>query len=107
MSFRLTQEIKALLSEAQLINHHPITIDLVLFEVVQKPSPLSHQFEQASPGVMIPFVGLEMFGQISDPLAEQGDLNLWRSRVLLVAFKLLDDVFLFLLNQCHEMPPSS
>ncbi len=76
MRFPLPRKIKALLSEAQLINHHSITIDLVLFEVVQKPSPLSHQFEQALPGVMIPFVSLKMFGQILDPLAEQGDLNL-------------------------------
>jgi hypothetical protein len=76
MRFRLTREIKALLSKAQFINHHSITIDLALFEVVQKPPPLPHQFEQASPGVMIPFVSLKMFGQILDPLAEQGDLNL-------------------------------
>lgn len=76
MRFRMKREIEALLSEAQLINHHSITIDLILFEVVQKPPPLPHQFEQASPGVMIPFVSLKMFGEISDPLAEQGDLNL-------------------------------
>ena len=76
MRFRVTQGIETLLSEAQLINYHSITIDLVVFEVVQKPPPLPHQFEQASPGVMIPFVSLKMFGEISDPLAEQGDLNL-------------------------------
>ena len=106
MRFPLTREIEALLSKAQLINHHSITIDLVLLEVVQKPPPLPHQFEEASPRVMILFVSLKMFCQILNPFAQQGDLNLWRSRILLVVFELLDDFFLFLLNQCHEMPPS-
>jgi len=107
MQLRLTQAIEALLSKAQLINHHSITIDLVLLEVVQKPPSQPHQFEEASPRVMVPFVGLKMLCQILNPFAEQGDLNLWRSRVLLVISKLLDDVFLFLLNQCHELPPSN
>jgi hypothetical protein len=65
-----------LLSKAQLIDDHSISVHFGLFQVVEKPSPLSHQFKQTPPGVMIPFVNLKMLCEIPDPFAEQGNLNL-------------------------------
>jgi hypothetical protein len=59
MKFPLPREIKALLSEAQLINHHPITIDLVL---LRQFSLLCLPIGVGLPGVMIAFVSLKMFG---------------------------------------------
>jgi hypothetical protein len=48
-----------------------------------------------------------MLCEIPDPFAKKSDLDLWGTRVPLVAFKLLYDLSLLLLNKCHEFPPSS
>ena len=52
---------------------------------------LTYQFQQTSPGVVILHVDLEMFGQIIDPFAQDGDLNLGRRRIRIMSLVFLDD----------------
>jgi hypothetical protein len=80
-------------------------VHFIFFQIVEKSPPLTDHFEKTPSGVMVPLVDFKMFCEISNPLAEQSDLNLWGTRVLLMVFKLLDDLFLLLLNECHEIPP--
>jgi len=88
----------ALLSKAQLIDDHSISIHLVIFKVVEESPPLSHQFQQTPSGVMIPFMDFKMFCEVSDPLTEKSDLNLWRARIVLVGSIFSDDLLFFLLR---------
>jgi hypothetical protein len=53
---------------------------------------------------MVPFVSFEMVGEIPDPFAEKSNLNLRRPGILLMVFKLFDNLFLLFLDQ-HSTPP--
>jgi len=77
LASHLSMNTKALLSKAQLVDDHSISLYLVIFEVIEESPPLAHKLQQTPPGVMIPFVDLKMFSEISDTVTEQGDLDLW------------------------------
>ena len=60
-----------------MINDHSITIYPVLLKIVEKSSSLSHHLQDPPSRVMILLVTFEMFGEITDPFTEKGNLNLW------------------------------
>jgi hypothetical protein len=51
--------------------------------------------------MMVSFMHFKVFGQVSNPFAEKSDLNLWRTGVPFVAFKLFDDLLSLFLSECH------
>jgi hypothetical protein len=51
--------------------------------------------------MVIPFVAFKMFGEVSDPLTEKGNLNLGGTRILFVVTVLTDNLLLFFQNKCH------
>src|SRR5262249_35248543 len=73
-----------LAAQAQLGDELTITLDVVVAYVVEQSTSATDQLHQATAGVMITLVNLEMLGQVGDTLAEDGDLHLWRSRIGLV-----------------------
>jgi hypothetical protein len=77
-------------------DHRAISLDILLLEIIEETSPLTYQFQKPSPGMMILCMGLEMFGQIIDPLAQDGDLNLRRPRIGNMSLVFLDDGLLLL-----------
>ena len=86
---------RILLSDAKLLNQVTVQINVFALEVVQKTPSLTDQLQQPAPGMMVFFMFLEMFGQIGDPGAQQGNLHLGRAGVFFVNGYPLDE-FLFL-----------
>jgi hypothetical protein len=85
-----------LFAQPELLNQSAIPVDVLFLEVIQETSPLSHQFDQAPAGVMVFGVNLEMVGQVTDPLAQNGHLNLSGAGIRVMQAKPVDDVtFLF------------
>ena len=80
-----------LLPEPEPLNHRSVSLHVLAFHVIQKPPPLADQLQQAPPGVMVLLMGLEMFGQILNPGAEEGNLDLRRSRIFFVKPLVVDD----------------
>jgi hypothetical protein len=73
--------LKDLFSYSKPLNDTAIAFSVLRLNVVQKPAPVAHHFEEAPPGGMILLVSLEMFGEIVDSFTEQSDLNFRRSRI--------------------------
>jgi hypothetical protein len=63
-----------LFAQPELLNQRPIPLDILVLEVVQEAPPLAHQFDQSPAGVVVFGVGLEMIGQVTDALAQDGHL---------------------------------
>ena len=86
-----------LLADAELADDLRITIRIVLFEVIEEATATADHHEETPPGGMVLLVGLEVFGQLPDPLTEDSDLHFGRTRIAVVCAVLVDYV-LFLLT---------
>jgi hypothetical protein len=65
-------------------------------KVIEQPSPLPDEHEESATGMVILLVGLEMLGEVVDPLGEDGHLHIRRAGILLMPLELFDDLLLFL-----------
>ena len=83
-----------LAAQTQLLDQGLVTPGVVTPEIVQQPSPLAHQLEQAPTRVMILLVRLEMLGEFVDPFGQDRDLDLRRAGIRLVGPEVLDDLSL-------------
>ena len=83
-----------LLSEVQACDDRSVTLDVLLFEIVEQATALTDHFQQASARVMILLVEFEVLIEVVDALGEQRDLNLGRTGVTLVQGIRFDE-FLF------------
>ena len=88
----------ALLTNAQLLCDGTIPLNVAVDEIVEQPTPLPDQLEQATPRGVVLGVDLEVFREFVDTLRENGDLNFGRPRVLFVFAELFDEVQLFFLR---------
>jgi len=75
------KRLKDLFSYSEPLNDTAIAFSVLRLNIVQKPAPVAHHFEEAPPGGMILLVSLEMFGEIVNPFTAQSDLNLPQSRI--------------------------
>jgi len=75
------KRLKDLFSYSEPLNDTAIAFSVLRLNIVQKPAPVAHHFEEAPPGGMILLVSFEMFGEIVDPFTEQSDLDFRRSRI--------------------------
>jgi hypothetical protein len=85
-----------LFTNFQSLDHRAISLDILPLKIIEEMSSLTYQFQQPSPRMMVFHMGLEMFGQIIDPLAQDGDLNLRRPRIRNMSLVFLDDGLLLL-----------
>jgi hypothetical protein len=81
-----------LFAQPKLLNQRPISLDILVLEVVQEAAPLSHQFDQAPAGMVIFGVGLKMIGQVTDTLAQDGHLYLGGAGIRFMLAKPVDNV---------------
>ena len=81
-----------LLTDAQFCDNNAITRYIVIHQVVQQPTALSYQLQEATTGRMILRMALQMFCQLNDSRAENGDLDFGLARVLIVSSKLLNQL---------------
>src|SRR5256885_11650256 len=75
LSERLHCTATLLLTYAQLRNHFTITLDVMPSQVIEQSATLTDDFQQPTTGCVILGVRLEMFGEVSDSLAQQCDLD--------------------------------
>ena len=70
-------------------------------KIIQEPSSLPDQFQEAAPRVVILDVNLEMTGKVLDPLAEQRNLHFRRARVRRMSSELLDRLLFLRFSDPH------
>ena len=81
-----------LATQPQLGDEGSIPLDVLPAEVVEETTPFSDHHQESATTVMVVLVLTEMLGQVVDPLAEQGNLHLWRACVALMSAELGDDL---------------
>jgi hypothetical protein len=83
-----------LFAQSKLLNQSAIPVNVLLLEIIQETPPLSHQFDQAPAGVVIFGVDLEVIGQVTDPLAQNGHLHFRGAGIRVMQAKPVDEVTL-------------
>ena len=78
------------------MNQRLVTVDAIAVQVCQLAPPLADQLQEATPGVEIVLVQLQMFRQPGYTCSEQSDLGLGRTGVSLVGLMLLQDGYFLL-----------
>jgi hypothetical protein len=80
-----------LFPDSQFLNQGAVALHILLLEIVKEMPSLTDEFQESPPGMVILGMGLEMLRQVIDSLAQDGDLDLGRSRVRRVSLIPLDD----------------
>jgi hypothetical protein len=82
--------------ELELLYDGGIALCALLLEIIQMRLAIGDHAEEAAARVVVFFVLFQMAGQFIDALAQNGDLDLGRTRVLVMDGGLLDYLCLFL-----------
>lgn len=85
-------------ANAELLDESTILFDITLLDVSQQTTTLTDEHQKTAAGVMVLLVDLQVLGQVLDADGEDCNLDLGRTRVLLVLAILLDDLFDLLLG---------
>src|SRR5688572_20908035 len=91
-----------LASDPELLDDDAIPLGFPVSQILQQPSPLADEHQQATARVMVLRVALEMLGQAVDAFRQQRDLHLGRTGVALVGTELLDQALLAVERQRHR-----
>lgn len=67
-------------------------IGILLIDVAQQPLATTNHLQQALAGPKIFFVAFEVFAQPTDPLREDGNLNIRRASICIVNLVLVNDL---------------
>jgi hypothetical protein len=98
--FNSDRELCLLLPDAELTDDLRITIRIVLLEVIEQAAAPADHHQKAPTRCVVLLVGLEVFGQLADPLTQDCDLHFGRTRIAAMGAVLVDYV-LFLLSSQH------
>ena len=79
-----------LTTESKLFDKLGVTILVFLLQIVQQLTTLIDQLEKTLTGMMIFFVSCEMLGQLIDTCGKQRNLDLGRTRIVVMQFKALN-----------------
>jgi len=90
------QSGQTLLADAKFGDYVFVALGVVRLEVVEQATPLADQHQKAAPGRVVLFVRLEVLRQLTDPLTQQGDLDLRAAGITLVGAVLVNDGLLML-----------
>ena len=93
-----------LLADAQLCNDRTVTLDVLLCEVVKQSAALTNHLVHTETAVVVVGMDLEVSGQLTDALSENGDLNFGRTGVGLVSSVFCDNVGLSLFGDNNDTP---
>ena len=85
----------ALFTQTQFLDDGAVTVDILLHQVVEKVTAMTDHLEQATTGVVVLFVHLQVLGQIVDAAGQDRDLNFGRTGVTLVSGVRLHDFGFF------------
>lgn len=90
-----------LLADAQRVDQVTVALFAAAPEVIEHPTALADQLEQAASRVVVFAVTLKVLGEVGNPFAEESDLDFGRTRVRLVLGELGDDFLLALRSEAH------
>src|SRR5262245_1010856 len=65
-----------LLAQSEPLDQSRVTLGALVLQVFEQPPAARDELQETAPGVMVLGVGLEMLGQIGDPVGQKGDLDL-------------------------------
>ena len=94
-----TLRMPNLLADVQLGDDRAVTLDVLLRHVVEQTAALADHLVHAQTAVGVVGMTLQVLGELTDALGQNGDLNLGRAGVLLMGGVFADDCgFLFFGN---------
>jgi hypothetical protein len=70
--------------QSEVFNNGAIAFDIIFLDVVEQSATATDQHQKTSAGMVVFFVHFQMFGQVSDPMGQETDLNFWRSRIAIM-----------------------
>jgi len=82
----------SLLADSEPLNNRFIPLRVVPLQVVEQTATLADHHEEAATGGMVLLVRTEVFGKLSNALAQQSDLHFRAAGVRCVGLVLFDDV---------------
>jgi len=74
--------------QAEAGDESSVSLDILIAQVSQQPPPLTNHHQKPSPTVVILLMGPQVLGEVIDSFGQQRDLDLGRTRVLLVRAEL-------------------
>src|SRR6266545_2650477 len=80
-----------LLAEPEALDGGAIALEILPLEIVEQAAAAAHHLEEAAAAVMVLGVGLEVLGELRDPVRQECHLDLGRPGVALVDPVLFDD----------------
>jgi hypothetical protein len=89
-------DLDRLFTDAKFLDDVFVTLSIVHFQIVQQAAALADHHKKAAPGGMVFFVVLEVLRQLSNTLAEYGNLDFRAARIRLMRTEAVDDVGLAL-----------
>src|SRR5689334_20549739 len=98
---RQTRRQRRLLADAERVDQLAVAIEVLVLEVVEQPTALADQLEEATTRVVVLLVRLEVLGEVVEALGQERDLDLGRPGVAVVGRVLLDDVLLQIGREAH------
>ena len=85
-----------LFAEAESLNDRLVALGIVFFEVVEQAATLADQREKTAARTVIFQVRFEVVRQLTNPFAQQSDLDFWTARIGGVRSVLINNGFLLL-----------
>jgi uncharacterized membrane protein (DUF373 family) len=83
-SSRLFVIIFWLFAQTQALNHVLVALCILTPQICQMAAALADKFQKAATGMLVMFVGFEMFDKLIDALSQQSHLHLGRAGVVFV-----------------------
>ena len=78
---------RKLMAQLQLLRDRLIAFDVRVVEIIQQTTALADHHQQPATRAVIFLVALQVFGQMVDPLRQQGNLHVCRTSVSFVQLK--------------------
>src|SRR5262245_48251821 len=80
-----------LLTKSEPLDQGLVALDVDPLQIIELPAALAHQLEEATAGVVILLMSLEVLRELLDALGKERDLHLGRAGVLVVSAEFFDD----------------
>jgi hypothetical protein len=87
-------------ADTQFIDQVAVALDTFIFQIIEQTPPLTDDFEQTAPGMVVLLMGAEVFGEIGNPRGKKRNLHLGRTGIPLVSLEFVDK-FLFVFRGQH------
>ena len=88
-----------LLTNAKLRDNRTVTVDILLNQIVQQITAAANHFQKSSAGMVVIFMGFQMFRQIVDSFCQNCDLDFRRTGVVFMGAVGIDNRLFFFFQQ--------